>query len=178
MQYNEKTPSYNEKRYGKPWLAIVTTSLAKDFEFIDWSGRWGCAGEFAFDAAPGTMLAYGQKDMRKGRGGVGGYQICMPDGSLAGILDAWAAELRKLAPEARWQSAARKLLDRAVGQYRQSRAQSWNVGGYQEPMASADHWSRVLGIQSPIMAEIAEALGLIDHPTAAQAPAVSMEAFF
>ena len=181
MQYIEKTPSYNEKRYGKPWLAIVTTSLTKDFEFIDWSGRWGCAGEFAFAAEPGAMLAYGQKDLRKNRGGVDGYQICMPDGSLPGIPDEWAAGLRKLSPDARWQAAARKLLDRAVSEYRQSRAQNWNPDGYQKPMARADRWSRVLGVQSPIMADIADALGLIDHPAAAeqvQSPAVSMEAFF
>lgn len=176
MQYTETTRAYNEKRYWKPWLAIVTTSPTKDFEFIDWSGRWGCAGEFVFNAEPGTMLAHGQKNFRKGRGGVDGYQICMPDGTLPCIPNSWAAELRKLSHESRWRRAAQWLLDRAVTEYR-------NPGQYErvKRIDRADHWARVLGIQSPIMADIADALGLIDHPAAAeqvQSPAVSMEAFF
>ena len=44
MQYIENTESYNERRYGKPWMARVTTSLTRDFTFIDWDGRPGYAG--------------------------------------------------------------------------------------------------------------------------------------
>lgn len=99
MRYTETTPSYNERRYGKPWMAIVTTSMTKDFSFINWDGRPGMTGEFCFEAPVGTLLAYGQKDIRKGRGGVDGYQICMPDGSMPTIGDALARDLRKL-PEA------------------------------------------------------------------------------
>ena len=96
MNYTEKTPSYNDRRYGKPWMAIITTSMTKDFTFLDWDGRPGYAGEFSFSAEPGTLLAYGQKDIRKGRGGVDGYQMCMPDGTLPTVGDATARDLRKL----------------------------------------------------------------------------------
>jgi hypothetical protein len=110
MNYTEKTPSYNERRYGKPWMAIVTTSMTKDFSFIDWDGRPGSVGEFNFDAAPGTLLAYGQKDIRKGRGGVDGYQICMPDGSMPAIGDSLAQDLRKLPVTDRSAVAAARII--------------------------------------------------------------------
>ena len=85
MRYTETTPSY---------------SMTKDFSFINRDGRRpGMTGEFCFEAPVGTLLAYGQKDIRKGRGGVDGYRICMPDGSMPAIVDALARELRKL-PEA------------------------------------------------------------------------------
>ena len=66
MMYTEKTPSYNERRYGKPWMAIVTTSMTKDFSFIDWDGRPGSVGEFCFDAPVGTLLAYGREGHPQG----------------------------------------------------------------------------------------------------------------
>lgn len=110
MNYTESTPSYNERRYGKPWMAKLTTSLTKDFEFIDWDGRPGSAGEFNFSAEPGTLLAYGQKDIRKGRGGVDGYQICMPDGSLPKVSDTSVMELRKLPTSDRPKAFARIVI--------------------------------------------------------------------
>lgn len=96
MQYIEKSASYNERRYGRPWMAIITTSATKDFTFVDWEGRNGCAGEFCFDAEPGTLLAYGQKDIRKGRGGIDGYQICMPDGTMPGLYGCNVSDLRRM----------------------------------------------------------------------------------
>lgn len=96
MNYTETTPSYNERRYGKPWMAILTTSTTKDFSWLQWEGRFGCSGEFSFSAEPGTLLAYGQKDIRKGKGGVDGYQICMPDGTLPVISDETARAANKL----------------------------------------------------------------------------------
>ncbi len=96
MTYTETTESYNDRRYGKPWMAIVGKSMTKEFQFIDWNGRPGNAGEFCFDAEPGTILAYGQKDIRKGRGGVDGYQICMPEGTLPTCSDATVLALLKL----------------------------------------------------------------------------------
>lgn len=97
MQYTEATTSYNERRYGKPWMAITAAdSLTKNFTFLDWDGRPGCAGEFNFDVPIGTILAYGQKDLRKNRGGVDGYQLAMPDGTLPIISDTEAQKLRKM----------------------------------------------------------------------------------
>lgn len=85
MKYRFKTCNYNDKRYGKPWLGIISTSTVKDFNFIDWEGRPGCAGEFAFEAGPGTLLAHGQRDVRKGRGGIEGYYVCLPSQEVVRI---------------------------------------------------------------------------------------------
>jgi hypothetical protein len=172
MTYTEKTSPYNEKRYGKPWMAIVTTSLTANFTFLDWDGRWGQAGEFSFDAEPGTLLAYGQKDIRKGRGGVDGYQICMPDGSLP-TCSGMAAELRKMTPEARWRKVAQKLLDKALTP---PPATSWNYAAWAETRnEKAERYSVMLGIANPITAVIADALGLIDHPTVEVPQAVEID---
>ena len=103
MTYTSKTEAYNERRYGRPWMAVITTSTTKDFSFLEWEGRNGCAGDYTFDAEPGTLLAFGQKDIRKGRGGVSGYRICMPDGKLVRPADLKldVIDLRKMKPAAR-----------------------------------------------------------------------------
>jgi hypothetical protein len=84
-------------------MAIITTSTTKDFSFLDWEGKPGYPGDFTFDAEPGTLLALGQKDIRKGRGGVDGYRICMPGGVLVRPADHKldVIDLRKMSPAAR-----------------------------------------------------------------------------
>ena len=118
MKYTETTESYNASRYGKPWMALVSTSLTKDFSFIDWDGRPGGSGEFFFDAEPGTILAYGQKDLRKGRGGVDGYQICMPDGKLPGCQAEDARVINKLPIGKRCEAFARIKVAAAEDSFR------------------------------------------------------------
>ena len=107
MKYTDTTSAYNERRYGKPWMAITTDSLTRDFRFVDWDGRPGGVGEFRFECAPGAILARGQKDLRKNRGGVDGYELAMPDGTLAGLTDSEALALRKLPIAERPEACAR-----------------------------------------------------------------------
>jgi hypothetical protein len=174
MTYTEKTSSYNDRRYGKPWMAIVADSLTRNFDWLDWSGRPGAQGRFVFDAAPGTLLAYGQKDLRKIKGGVGGYEICMPDGELPIISDASAAEILSMPLEARWRTIAAKLLAKAVKR---------PDAGYDVPKweqtrnERAARYSAMLGIDDPIKAELAEALGLIDRKPAEPAPVLDLSGF-
>jgi hypothetical protein len=174
MEYTEQTESYNEKRYGKPWMAFVTGSLTKDFAFIDWQGRSpGCAGEFNFTADPGTLIAYGQKDIRKNRGGVDGYQICMPDGSLP-IITKWAAELRKMQPEERWREVARRKLAYATTRP----TEEYNVPQWEKVCNEmAKRYSAMLGVENPLMRRAAEALGLVEEPKAETETGVDMSAF-
>lgn len=113
MRYTQETGSYNDRRYGKPWKAKLTTSMTKDFEFIEWDGRAGSAGEFNFEADPGTILAHGQKDIRKGRGGVDGYKICMPDGTMPSVSDEQVMRLRKLPTDQRPAEFARLMREAA-----------------------------------------------------------------
>ena len=79
MTYTIKTSSYNARRYGRPWIAEVR---GKEFIWGDFEGRPGEAGVLVISAEPGALIAQGQKDIRKGRGGVGTYWMAMPNGML------------------------------------------------------------------------------------------------
>ena len=62
-----ETPSYNERRYGKPWIAVLDFSQSRsrpEYTFGDWLGRAGEEGELTIAVSPGDVLAKGQKDMR------------------------------------------------------------------------------------------------------------------
>ena len=75
--YTRRTTSYNERRYGKPWMGIPQGKmLTKDYTFVTWDGTAGSEGIFEFQAEPGQIVAYGQKDIRKNRGGIDGYKLC------------------------------------------------------------------------------------------------------
>lgn len=98
LEVVEKTGNYNDKRYGKPWLAIVDPNTLKDFDFQPWVGDWR-GGEHRFKAPMLTVLAQGQKDHRKGRGGTDYYGIVVPNdngnvewyGTVEGLRNALAS---------------------------------------------------------------------------------------
>lgn len=174
MQYIDTTSSYNDRRYGKPWMAIVTTSLTRGFDFLDWAGFPGSAGRFVFSADPGTMVAYGQKDIRKGKGGVDGYQMCMPDGTMPIISGSTAAEILSMDLDARWQHVARIWLAKAVNRP----AESWKISEWEATRnEKAARYSAILGIADPIMAETAKAFGLTEEPKAESVNVPDMGAF-
>lgn len=163
MQYTERTESYNDRRYGKPWMAIITTSLTRDFAFVDWDGRPGCAGQFTFSAEPGTLLAYGQKDIRKNRGGVDGYQICLPDGSLPIVSSEMAVQLRPLSHDERWREYAQRRIKWAMTRPdNQYKLADWE----KDRNTVSARFSAMLGIPDPVMAVVAEAFGLTEPATA------------
>lgn len=69
--YEEETGSYNERRYGAPWIAAVTWDGSKadyDFSAGESTGKWGSAGIRRIACKPGDFIARGQKDLRSGRG--------------------------------------------------------------------------------------------------------------
>lgn len=97
MKYLTQTGNYNERRYGRPWQAILETSSTQNFTFLVWDGRPGYDGEFCFTADPGTLLASGQKDTRKNRGGIDSYGICRKNGEIHwNIADSSVRELLRL----------------------------------------------------------------------------------
>lgn len=67
--YTLNTHSYNERRYGKPWIARLdfTSSAAGEFRWGEWLGSAGEAGELSVNAGPGDVIASGQKDFRNPR---------------------------------------------------------------------------------------------------------------
>lgn len=83
MKIQIATGTYNERRYGKPWIARVTFPNAKgDFHFGEWVGQEGREGLLLVDAEPGDVVARGQKDFRKPRNSAPDFFIVTDDGEL------------------------------------------------------------------------------------------------
>jgi hypothetical protein len=84
MTYREDTSSYNSRRYGKPWIAKLdfSTPGKPKYEFGDWLGQPGGEGELSIECQPGDVLATGQKDHRKGRGGANHIGVVQADGKV------------------------------------------------------------------------------------------------
>lgn len=62
-----ETDSYNERRYGKPWIAVVVFDdpTKPAFNFGTWVGDKGYSGVLEISAKRGDIIARGQKDLRK-----------------------------------------------------------------------------------------------------------------
>jgi hypothetical protein len=67
MKISIETAAYNERRYGKPWIAKVDFSQQSQGEFLwgKWIGDIGCSGLLEVEAEEGDIVATGQKDFRK-----------------------------------------------------------------------------------------------------------------
>ena len=66
MKIEIETDIYNERRYGKPWIAKVDFSDNEkgNFNWGNWVGDPGSTGLLILDADPGDVVAHGQKDNR------------------------------------------------------------------------------------------------------------------
>ena len=66
MRISIDTEVYNERRYGKPWIATVTFESASktNFSFGDWAGQAGYSGLLELDCEDEDIVARGQKDNR------------------------------------------------------------------------------------------------------------------
>lgn len=99
MQITLKTSGYNDRRYSRPWIAKVDFSDPRGtFEFGQWIGANGEAGELIVDATPGDIVAEGQKDFRKPSNSSPNYRVVKEDGTLGDSLskvDAYRAWKKK-----------------------------------------------------------------------------------
>lgn len=95
MIINRETASYNERRYGKPWIAKVDFSggAKGNFVFGDWAGdhRNGGAGVLEIDAMPGDIIAVGQKDNRNPKNSAPHFYLFSPEETLQSLGDKGAA---------------------------------------------------------------------------------------
>lgn len=89
MEITKETGAYNDRRYGKPWIARVDYSQSSkgEFAFGDWVGRPGSEGELYVEASPGDIVACGQKDFRKPRNSAPDYYIVTANGGLRYLGD-------------------------------------------------------------------------------------------
>lgn len=84
MKITVNTSSYNERRYGRPWIARVDFSADPKGNFLwgDWLGQPGEPGELSVEASPGDIVAKGQKDLRKPRNSAPDWYIVDDSGEL------------------------------------------------------------------------------------------------
>lgn len=92
MRLEIETSSYNNRRYGKPWIARVEFATGKgEFSWGEWVGRPGESGKLLLGVEPGDVIATGQKDHRNSRNGAAEYYIVQPDGTLGSEVTKAAA---------------------------------------------------------------------------------------
>ena len=83
MKIKEQTSSYNDRRYGKPYIAKVDlTDKDSTPDWGEWIGQPGDDGVLVIEAAPGDVIMQGQKDHRKPRNSAPCYSIVQENGSL------------------------------------------------------------------------------------------------
>lgn len=66
-----KTEAYNQRRFSKPWIAVVdfSSSPKGDFKWGSWVGTHnsGSEGLLVIETNEGDIVAHGQKDFRQPR---------------------------------------------------------------------------------------------------------------
>lgn len=89
--------SYNERRYGRPWIARISAwpvGAHPELEFGRFVGTHGCAGATEIIARPGDILRYGQKDNR-GNNSESYWGVVQADGTVQAVSQAEARDLYK-----------------------------------------------------------------------------------
>ena len=91
MEITKETTMYNQRRYGKPWIAKVDfkTSTKGDFAWGDWTGDHynGGEGVLTISAKAGEIIAEGQKDNRNPRNSAPSFYVVTPEGELDPLGD-------------------------------------------------------------------------------------------
>lgn len=90
MKISIDTDAYNDRRYGRPWIARVDFSAGAkgDFAFGEWCGQAGESGTLYLDAQAGDVIATGQKDGRNPRKSAPDFFVVGADGELDEISKA------------------------------------------------------------------------------------------
>mgnify|MGYP003452049273 FL=1 len=94
-------PSYNEKRYGSPWIARVTlwpVGSRPDLVFGNYLGdhRNGGAGEAEILAKPGDIVRWGQKDNRGNKNTEAWWGVVNDDATITRLTEAEARKAYSL----------------------------------------------------------------------------------
>jgi hypothetical protein len=83
MRIVQRFGSYNQRRYGRPWIAKITSWPVGGKAEVVWGSYLGSdnGGEVEIEANPGDIIRTGQKDGR-GKGTSADWYIVNEDGSL------------------------------------------------------------------------------------------------
>jgi hypothetical protein len=99
MEITVSYGSYNQRRYGKPWIGKIIDWPAGGYAKLNFGTYYGtdAGGEVAITAQPGDIIRHGQKDYR-GNNTSKDYYIVNQDGSLS-LMDAATARKQWLKKE-------------------------------------------------------------------------------
>jgi hypothetical protein len=88
MNITIETSSYNDRRYGKPWIAEVTFQEGHNgiYRFGTWIGLPGQEGILEIEVNENSIIARGQKDHRKPRNSAPEFFKANENGSLIRFL--------------------------------------------------------------------------------------------
>ena len=85
---------YNPRRYGKPWIAVVTAwplGGRPELKFGGYVGDHQC-GELEMASIPGDIIRYGQRDGRA-NSHVSKWAVVLADGSIRHVTQVVARRL-------------------------------------------------------------------------------------
>jgi hypothetical protein len=97
MLVTKSTSSYNDRRYGKPWIAKLIYDPSQSgnlrFNWGKWIGDNGSEGQLEIEVNIGDYIALGQKDFRKPRNSAPEFYLVLVDGTLQSTtrIDAYNA---------------------------------------------------------------------------------------
>lgn len=73
---------YNDRRYGHPWIAQVVQWDGRQPELAwgTWLGTADDGGDLTIEVPPGTVIRYGQKDIRRADKSTANFAVVDADG--------------------------------------------------------------------------------------------------
>lgn len=81
MKLTIETDLYNERRYSKPYVGVVSSLDGNVVRWGTWIGTPGSVGMLEIEVEPGEIVMHGQKDNR-GNNGAPRYAIVSDEGAL------------------------------------------------------------------------------------------------
>lgn len=84
MKLTIDTQTYNQYKYGKPYIATMDFKTAKgEPTWGEWVGQPGTAGMLVCECKPGDVVMSGQRNKKNMRHSAPGYYIVQDDMSIA-----------------------------------------------------------------------------------------------
>lgn len=96
MKLTIDTPVYNEKRYGKPYIGVLSTLDGRVVQWGTWVGTPGEEGFLELEVEAGCAIIHGQKDNR-GNNSTTRYAVVQEDGTLEYMSKAAAVKAARAA---------------------------------------------------------------------------------
>ena len=96
MRVCKHNEAYNERRYGTPWIAVVTSwpiGKSPELQFGAYTANRGDAGDAEIAACAGDIVRWGQKDIRRPDKSEKYWGVVEADASISELTMAEARDL-------------------------------------------------------------------------------------